>query len=957
MKKGERRNLIYDIKEFLKKFFSSRLFVLAAVMILLFSILLARVFSLQIVNGEAYQENFTMRIQKTLSVDAARGNIYDCNGNLLAYNELAYSVVINDSGTYASTKIRNRELNAELAEIIDVLAKNGEQITNNFKIDLNEDGTYSFNVSGTSLQRFLADVFGKTSYDKLEINKDFEFNEAEATAEQVMTYLTRGTSKFGINVEGKEAADSEAEVYSKEVAYQIVVLRYAMQENRYTKYNSTIIAQDVSDATVAYMNEHSDTLIGVSIEEDTIRKYNYSEYFASIIGYTGKISTDEYNKLSENDESYTTNDIIGKTGLEQYYETYLRGTNGEREVYVNNVGRISEVISSTDPVAGCDLYLSLDAELQKATYLLLEQEIAGIVYSNIKAGNIPINDVYFALINNNVVDITHFNEDDASATEQEVYRKFYTEQTAALNTVDTQLNSASPLVNNDMSEEVLDYFTCVMDVLKNNKILMTDEINTDDTTYQDWRNGRISPKEYLNYCISQQWIDISLLNVDEKYADSSEIYTALCSYIREKLETDKPFAKIVYKYMVNAGTVTGRELCLILFDQGVLDYDDDAVDKLSSGVTAPYNFLCDKINNIEITPAQLALDPCTGSCVITDVNTGEIKALVSYPGYDNNKLANGVDADYFNGLNEDLSNPQYNYATQEKTAPGSTFKMVTSTAGLSEGVISTTSEIECTGIFHEVSNEPKCWIYPSNHGSISVSEALRDSCNVFYYTVGYNLSCKDSGIYNDPAGISYIQKYASIYGLNEKTGLEIEENTPEIADEFPVMAAIGQSNNNYTTSSLSRYVTAVTSGKLYQYQLMSKIVDSNGNILENYEPEYTDISSTLTSEQWNAIHSGMRMVCEELDSFDGFEISVAGKTGTAQQVETRPNHALFVGYAPYENPEITITTRIAYGYTSHNAAAVSRNVLSYYFGKQTLDDLLSEKAEGVNSSSSNSVTD
>ncbi len=99
------------------------------------------------------------------------------------------------------------------------------------------------------------------------------------------------------------------------------------------------------------------------------------------------------------------------------------------------------------------------------------------------------------------------------------------------------------------------------------------------------------------------------------------------------------------------------------------------------------HFLMDKINNIEITPAQLALDPCTGSCVITDVKTGQLKALVSYPGYDNNKLANTVDADYYQSLREDKSNPLWNYATQEQTAPGSTFKMVSSTAGLAEGVI------------------------------------------------------------------------------------------------------------------------------------------------------------------------------------------------------------------------------------------------------------------------------
>ena len=99
------------------------------------------------------------------------------------------------------------------------------------------------------------------------------------------------------------------------------------------------------------------------------------------------------------------------------------------------------------------------------------------------------------------------------------------------------------------------------------------------------------------------------------------------------------------------------------------------------------------------------------------------------------------------------------------------------------------------------------------------------------------------------------------------------------------------------------------------------------------------------------------MVCEELDSFKGFDIEIAGKTGTAQQVETRPNHALFVGYVPYDNPELSIAIRIAYGYSSHNAASAARNIVSYYYNERTLDEILEDKAAGVNTSASNSVTD
>lgn len=934
----------YDIKEFLKKFFSSRLFVLSAVFIAFFAVIILRVFVLQIVNGKSYQENFSLKIQQTQAVNAARGNIYDKNGKLLAYNELAYSISIIDNSKYATDAEKNETLNGELAEILEVLEKNNQSPVNDFKIDLNNDGTYSFNVTGAALDRFRADIFGKSSVDKLEYNKTFDFDEANATAEQIMTYLM-DKDNFGV----------DASAYDQKIAYEIVVLRYAIKGNFYARYKSTKIAQDVSDEVVAYVNEHMDSLPGVSVDEDMIRKYNYSEYFSSIIGYTGKISDSEYKKLFAEDDSYTENDVIGKAGLEQYYEQYLRGQNGERKFYIDTVGRISEVISTTDSVAGDDLYLSIDADLQKATYIALEREIAGIVYSNIKAGNIPIIDVYKNLIGNHVIDISHFTESDASTTEQELYASFKSMKKNVRKKIKQELTT-SPQALDQMSDELLDEFTHIIQMLKDDGVLLSSEIDTNDETYQKWKNQKISPKEYLNYCVSKQWIDISKLSVDEKYADSSEVYDALCNYILDQLKDDSDFDTIIYEYMISRGDISPRKLCIVLFEQGVLDYDDATVNKLKNGTLAPYDFIMDKINNVEITPAQLALEPCTGSTIVTDVKTGEIRALVSYPGYDNNRLANGVDADYYESLRKDKSNPQWNYATQERTAPGSTFKMVTATAGLASGVISTSDQIRCNGKFTEISNQPKCWISPGGHGLDNVSEAIRDSCNVFFYTVGYRLAQKDTGAYNDANGINYIQKYAHMYGLDEKTGLEIEENKSEIATSYPVMAAIGQSNNNITTAALSRYVTAVTSGKLYSYQLMSKIVDADGKTVEKYKPQYEDISGNLTASQWDAIHSGMRMVGEDLDSFKGFDIPVAGKTGTAQQ-EDHPNHGLFVGYAPYDNPEITIATRIAYGYSSHNAAFAARNIISYYYGEQTIDDLQKTKASGVNGSSSNSVTD
>lgn len=933
----------YDIKDFLKKFFSSRLFVLAAVFIVFFGIILARIFTLQVVNGKSYQENFSLKIQMKQPINAARGNIYDKNGKLLAYNELAYSISINDSTTYSSTKEKNKAVNAELAEILTVLKNNGETLNNDFKIDRKKDGTYSFNVSGSSLNRFRADVFGKSSADDLEYDKDTGIDEANATAEQIMEYLM-GKDNFGISSK-----------YDGDLAYRIVVVRYAMLGNRFARYKEVKIATDVSDKTVAYVNEHMDTLSGISVNEDMIRKYNDSEYFSSIIGYTGPISESEYTALHKKNKDYTQNDTVGKAGLEQYYETYLRGKNGEQKFYIDNVGRISEIISSTDSVAGDDLYLSIDADLQKATYLALQNEIAAIVYSNIKSGEIPINDVYTALIGNSVINTEHFSKAKASDTEKNVLSVFKSRQKTTLGKIKQELTS-SPEALNTMSDEVLDEFTYIISMLKDDQVLLKNEIDTSDSVYQKWKNQKISPKEYLSYCITQHWIDISQLNVDEKYADSTEVYDALCKYILKNIKTDTEFSKIIYQYMITRGEISPRQLCLILFDQGVLDYDDATVNKLKNGSLSPRDFLMKKIYNIEITPAQLALEPCTGSCVVTDEKTGEIRAMVSYPGYDSNKLANGVDSEYFASLQHDKSSPLLNYATQQKTAPGSTFKLVSATAGLAENVITTSDQIRCTGIYNDISNKPKCWIYPGSHGLDNVSEAIRDSCNVFFYTVGNRLAQKKTGSYNDANGIDLIQKYAHIYGLDQKTGLEISESKSSVATKYPVMAAIGQSDNNYTTVALSRYVTAVASGKKYNYQLMNKIVDADGKTVKKYKADYEDISDTLTSSQWDAFHSGMREVVSTMDRFQGFDIPVAGKTGTAQQTG-HANHGLFVGYAPYDDPEITIAVRIANAYSSHNAATAARNVISYYYKETSMKDIKEMKAAGANGNIRNSVAD
>ena len=419
----------------------------------------------------------------------------------------------------------------------------------------------------------------------------------------------------------------------------------------------------------------------------------------------------------------------------------------------------------------------------------------------------------------------------------------------------------------------------------------------------------------------------------------------LIDYVIEQLKTDSSFEKLVYKYVLQQDMISGNQLCALLYEQGVLPADDATHDALLSGGISAYSFVLDKIKNLEITPGQLGLDPCSGSAVVIDPKTGETLACVSYPGYDNNKLANSVDSSYYSYLTTSQSEPLYNHATQQKTAPGSTYKIVSATAGLAENVITTSTQILDLGKFEKVSNKPECWIYPrGTHGSINVAEALRHSCNYFFYEVGYDLAGGNS--YNDATGIEKLSKYASMYGLDSKTGVE-----------FPVMAAIGQSDNNFTTISLARYVTAVANrGTVYNLTLLDHVEDpASGNTVATYEPSVKNQITALSGDEWNTLNSGLRMVVEDLSAFHNTQVQAAGKTGTAQESLLRPNHALFVGYAPYTDPQIAVATRIAHGYGSSNASVVAAEIMSYYFGEKTLENIAENGANAQ--TTTNSVTD
>ena len=960
------------IKRIYKKISLKRTTVLILVFVIMSVVLVRRLFDLQIIQGEDYISKFQARTTKERVLKSTRGNILDRNGDILASNVLSYSLTLEDNGTYTSTREKNLTLNGVAYQVLQILHSNGDDITHSFHIVVDKNGEYAFDVAeGFTLNRFRADIYGQALID------DLKDEQKTATADQMMEFLT-GSEKFSIVLSG-DRAYTEDELTShglpltltKQEMLDIATIRYELNTNSFKKYMQVTIATNVSEKSVAAIMENKTGLQGIDVVEDSIRQYIDDESMAPILGYTGKASSEELTELRKQNPDYSNDAIVGKAGIEQYMELTLQGTDGKETVSVDNLGKVLKIDEDTkvEPVAGDDVQLTIDTDWQSAIYQILKQRVAGVLLTKIDAAKtfdytyvtdasqirIPIYDVYNALISNSVIDITKFSNEDASDIEKNLYAKFQQKQQRVFDTISTKLNGSNPPAYKDEDEETQEYLSYICnDLLRDTLgIISKDAIDTSDATYKAWTTDEtISLKDYLTYATSQGWIDISSFSPEGEYLDSEEIYQALTSYIIDYLSTDTGFSKLLYKYMLQEDTISGQEICLVLYEQGVLDKNDDDYENLASGAMGAYDFMINKIYTLEIEPAQLALMPCSASAVVVDVKTGDVVALVSYPGYDNNRLTNDMDTDYYAKLALDQSSPFFNKATQQTTAPGSTLKLLSTIAGMEEGIIDEGTYIECTGTFDYVDPPINCW-YKNGHGSLDIRTAIEQSCNYFFNMIGFQLGKVGDNEFSEVQSLNKLQEYASLIGLDRKTGIELSEATPKVSDAKAVPSYMGQGNNLFTTSELARYATVMaTSGNVFKLTLLDKVMNPKGEVIQEYEPEIEDVVN-ISSNIWDVIHDGMRRVIQTHSQFDGLGVEVAGKTGTAELDLRHPNHGLFIGYAPASDPEYAVAIRIANGYSSGNACLIANDIFKYMYNLADKDSILTGIASTDTSDTSN----
>ena len=931
-----------------RKFHINRAIILAVVFLMMSGVLIRRLYTLQIINGEDYRTNFSVKTTKTRTLKSTRGNIYDRNGDVLAYNVLSYSLTLEDSGAYETNRSRDLALNGEAYRISNILKSHGDSLHNTFHIVLDSGGNYVYDCEGRTLERFRADVYGHAKIS------DLTEAEAASSAAEMMNELI-SEKRFGIirekdpyTAEELAAAGLPAELTREEIL-DITYVRYQLFTTQYRKYMPVTIARSISDESVAALNEEKDTLEGIDIVDDTTRVYSDPEAFASLIGYTGRVSSEDLAELQAKNSGYSSESVVGKSGIEKVCEDTLQGSDGQETVYVDRFGRVLQLneASTIQPTSGGKVYLTIDRNLQIATYKILEQRIAGILrsvivdqdeYDNMnltdtESVRIPITSVYNAVFENGVLDISHFDLTEASDTEHAIADIFADKQSEVFEEISRQLMGADPLPYNELSDEMKEYESYIVNdlLMSETKILSSSKIDRTDETYLAWtRDETISLKEYLTYAVSRNWIDISSIASDDTYLDSDETYQLLSVYIENYLERDESFSKILYKYLIRSHDLGGRQIIGALYDQGIFCKEDGSYELFESGEIDSYDLICSKIDSLELTPAMLALDPCSGSAVVTDPNTGEILACVTYPGYDNNRLANTMDVAYYNRLAQDESRPFYNKATQQETAPGSTFKLITTTAGLEEKAITKDTIFNCTGTFSETETPLRCWL-TSGHGPLNIVGGIEHSCNVFFCNVAYVLGTNEEGSWSDSLSLSKLQQYSRLYNMDKPSGIEVPENDPHVSDQYAIQSSIGQGTHTYTTTQLARYVsTLANGGTSYNLSMIDRITDAEDNVIVDNGPEIESTIS-ISSSTWDVIHTGMRGVIERKDEYTDLGIDVAGKTGTAQESKSRPSHALFICYAPYENPEIAMAVRIGNGYSSTNTLMTAKDILQYYF--------------------------
>lgn len=371
------------------------------------------------------------------------------------------------------------------------------------------------------------------------------------------------------------------------------------------------------------------------------------------------------------------------------------------------------------------------------------------------------------------------------------------------------------------------------------------------------------------------------------------------------------------------------------------------------------NALASNIQKISSGGFGRAYDAKAGACVVMNVNSGEVLAMASYPDYNPEDFVGGISNEAWNRYTNNSAKPLVDKAIQNSYSPGSTFKMITAIAGLESGAINLNTKINDTGVYKKYGISMNCWYYTDyhrGHGYLDVSGAIEKSCNYFFYETG------------DRMGIDKLAEFARYFGLGGKTGVELQGETggvlasretksqmhPDDPNWNPgntLNATIGQGDNEFSPIQMARYISMLANGgHRIDVSIVKTIRNADGSEVSREDinkfvnkklglEEDTTQELEINQNNLRAVLQGMKSVTSDTEGtayvrFKDFDISVGGKTGSAEAPNNQV-HAWFVGFAPFENPEIAIVVMVENGGHGNYTAEVVRDIMAEYFGMNT----------------------
>lgn len=457
--------------------------------------------------------------------------------------------------------------------------------------------------------------------------------------------------------------------------------------------------------------------------------------------------------------------------------------------------------------------------------------------------------------------------------------------------------------------------------------------------------GKISETEYNNN---------SDIYDNDDYVGKTGIESSMENYLRGKDGTEEIEMSV-------DGTVTGESTTneavqgssvVLTIDAGLQEVTENA--------------LKNNIEKIKNGGFSKSYDAKGGAVVVMDVKSGEVLSMASYPNYDPSVWVGGISKSDYQVIKE--NNSLYNKTISGSYAPGSIYKMVTAIAGLQTGAMSIGEKINDTGVYTYGNNTWKCWYYTDyhrGHGYLNVSGAIQHSCNYYFYEVARRM------------GIDNLAKYARYFGLGSKTGIELPSETAgtlaskEASEKQGkawnggdvLNAAIGQGDNDFSPIQIAKYISMVANGgNKIQPTIVKTILNSDGTEvskgdIRNYAKEKLGLTNDtsedvqIDQENLNAVLEGMKSVTDETGGtayniFKNFNIEVGGKTGSAEAGKNV--NAWFVGFAPYNDPEIAVVVLVENGGHGNYTAEVAREIIAEYFGMNINANEIQEDNGAIN---------